>query len=80
METSSKTIIFISQHFGNPKSQDFVTLPDIKNVELIFSFCCCGFLIFIGNLKILKSEMFEKREVWKHKQRPNKSKICLNKY
>ena len=28
-----------SHHLGNPKFPHLLTLPDIKNVELIFSFC-----------------------------------------
>ena len=30
-----KILFFISQHFGNPKFPELLTLPDIENVELI---------------------------------------------
>ena len=33
-----QTIFFISQHLGNPKCPKLLTLPDIKNAELAFSF------------------------------------------
>ena len=43
-----KTYFFISQHSGTPKFPDFVTLSDIKNVDL-FLFCICGFVcVFFG--------------------------------
>ena len=35
METTLKHIIFISQHFGNPKYPKWLTLPDIEIVDLI---------------------------------------------
>ena len=36
METSLNILFFISRHSGNPKFPNPVTLPDIKNAELIF--------------------------------------------
>ena len=60
MESSLKIWFFISQHFRNPKNPDFVTLPDIKHVELYFILYGV-FLIILGNLKIknMRSPKYE---------------------
>ena len=47
MDTSSKHILSISQHFGNPKlTTTKKTLPDIKHVELICCFLSCACVFF----------------------------------
>ena len=70
----TEILFFISQHFGNPIFSDFVTLPDIKDVELMF---LLWVLVISWKSENFKNKMFENPEVWKHKQCPTKSKTCL---
>ena len=72
---SSYLIVLELQHF-----QNFRHYRASNRWNLFLAFFYGGFLIFLGKLSIEKSQMFEKPEVWKHKQRPTKSKRFLKRY
>ena len=75
METSFEILFFISQHFGKPKLPDVLTLPDIRNVELIFTFLLWWIpdiswkYDFLENICFLRSLKYE-----------NKSNVLLNRF